>query len=64
MLIAGLHNVSKFKAPGVILSKFDTESPQILGSISKNLVATANWRAICAPLGYKVQLVLIYAMLF
>jgi hypothetical protein len=35
MLIAGLHKVAKFKVPGVIRSKFDTEDPQILGSTAK-----------------------------
>jgi len=51
MLIAGLHKLSKFKSPGVIRSKFYTEHPQILGPHRINLVATANWRAICAPMG-------------
>jgi len=42
--MAGLHKVSKFKAPGVIRSEFDAEDPQILGS-------TANWHTACALLG-------------
>jgi len=35
ILIAGLHKVSKFKAPGVLRNKFDAEDPQILGSTAK-----------------------------